>query len=173
MHKNYYKILGIEKSSSTEEVKKSFRKIAFRLHPDKSADSKSAEKFITAYEAYSVLSDSNLRQQYDESVIGKASINFKDKLNKIHSKGADYASNFKKFKWDFYLFFVLDMIIGYRRLSLASVALITIGIWSLYDGAMKFQTPIFLIGLGLLLFGLLFMTIAIRKFQTDWEEDIS
>lgn len=64
--KDYYKILGIEKSSSAEEIKKAFRKQAHQFHPDKNKnDPAAAQKFKEASEAYSVLSDENKRKQYD------------------------------------------------------------------------------------------------------------
>jgi DnaJ-class molecular chaperone len=63
-NKDYYKILGVEKTASQEEIKKAFRKIAHEHHPDKGA-SGNAEKFKEASEAYSVLSDEGKRRQYD------------------------------------------------------------------------------------------------------------
>lgn len=64
--KDYYKILGIEKTASKEEVKKAFRKLAHEHHPDKNKGNVDAEKkFKEASEAYSVLSDDQKRAQYD------------------------------------------------------------------------------------------------------------
>ncbi len=62
MSKDYYKILGIDKSASKEDVKKAFRKLAHEHHPDKGGN---AEKFKEVSEAYSVLSDDSKRSQYD------------------------------------------------------------------------------------------------------------
>ena len=62
MSKDYYKILGVEKSASKEDIKKAFRKLAHEHHPDKGGN---AEKFKEASEAYSVLSDDAKRSQYD------------------------------------------------------------------------------------------------------------
>ena len=65
--RDYYEILGVNKSSSDDEIKKAYRKIAIKYHPDKNPDNKSAEeKFKEAAEAYSVLSDSEKRQRYDQ-----------------------------------------------------------------------------------------------------------
>ncbi len=61
--KDYYKILGVEKSASKDEIKKAFRKLAHEHHPDKQGGSDA--KFKEASEAYSVLSDDSKRKQYD------------------------------------------------------------------------------------------------------------
>ncbi|MDH3004910.1 MAG: DnaJ domain-containing protein [Candidatus Shikimatogenerans sp. JK-2022] len=66
--KDYYKILGIPKDSNLEDIKKSYRKLAIKYHPDKNPKNKkeAEEKFKEAAEAYSVLSDNKKRQQYDK-----------------------------------------------------------------------------------------------------------
>lgn len=66
--KDYYKILGVEKSASEEEVKKAFRKLAHVYHPDKSGGDEA--KFKEASEAYAVLSDKKKRDQYDAAQAG-------------------------------------------------------------------------------------------------------
>ncbi len=63
MSKDYYKILGVDKKASKDDIKKAFRKLAHEYHPDKKGGS--TEKFKEASEAYSVLSDDNKRAQYD------------------------------------------------------------------------------------------------------------
>jgi len=64
--RDYYDILGISKSASADEIKKAYRKIAIKYHPDKNPDDpKAEEKFKEAAEAYEVLSNSEKRQQYD------------------------------------------------------------------------------------------------------------
>ncbi|HWH16642.1 MAG TPA: DnaJ domain-containing protein, partial [Candidatus Paceibacterota bacterium] len=62
MAKNYYDILGVDKKASKEEVKKAFRKLAQKHHPDKGGDE---AKFKEITEAYSVLSDEKKRREYD------------------------------------------------------------------------------------------------------------
>jgi curved DNA-binding protein len=61
--KDYYKILGVDKGASEEEIKKAFRKLAHAHHPDKSGGDEA--KFKEVSEAYAVLSDKKKRQQYD------------------------------------------------------------------------------------------------------------
>ncbi|MBU0534374.1 MAG: DnaJ domain-containing protein [Candidatus Omnitrophica bacterium] len=64
--KDYYKLLGVEKSAPADEIKKAYRKLAFKYHPDKNQGNKEAEEhFKQINEAYAVLSDSQKRQQYD------------------------------------------------------------------------------------------------------------
>ena len=64
--RDYYKILGISKSASAKEIKKAYRKLAMKFHPDQNKGDKEAEaKFKDISEAYAVLSDPKKRKQYD------------------------------------------------------------------------------------------------------------
>jgi molecular chaperone DnaJ len=64
--RDYYEVLGVTKDASEEEIKKSYRKLAMKHHPDRNPDSKeSEEKFKEAKEAYEMLSDANKRAAYD------------------------------------------------------------------------------------------------------------
>jgi curved DNA-binding protein len=63
---DYYEILGVKKDSSTQDIKKAYRKLAMKYHPDRNKGDKEAEeKFKKISEAYAVLSDSEKRKQYD------------------------------------------------------------------------------------------------------------
>jgi len=65
--RDYYEILGIAKNASEEDIKKAYRKLAIKYHPDKNPDDKAAEeKFKEAAEAYEVLSNQEKRQRYDQ-----------------------------------------------------------------------------------------------------------
>lgn len=66
MGKDYYKILGVEKSASTDEIKQAYRKLALKYHPDKGGGDEAEAKFKEASEAYSVLADDSKRKQYDQ-----------------------------------------------------------------------------------------------------------
>ncbi len=65
--RDYYDILGVSKSASADEIKKAYRKMAIKYHPDKNPDDKSTEdKFKEAAEAYEVLSKPDKKQRYDQ-----------------------------------------------------------------------------------------------------------
>jgi molecular chaperone DnaJ len=64
--RDYYEVLGVSRSADEAEIKKAYRKLALKYHPDKNPDDKDAEeKFKEAAEAYEVLSDANKRARYD------------------------------------------------------------------------------------------------------------
>lgn len=81
---DYYKLLGVSRTASGDEIKKAYRKLAMKYHPDRNPDDKQAEaKFKEVSEAYEVLSDSSKRQQYDrfghdglKSTFGPGGFNF-------------------------------------------------------------------------------------------------
>ena len=65
--RDYYEVLGLEKTASEDEVKKAYRKLALKYHPDRNPGDKTAEaKFKEATEAYEVLSDKQKRSRYDQ-----------------------------------------------------------------------------------------------------------
>ena len=62
---DYYEVLGVSRDASGDEIKRAYRKLAMKYHPDVADDATSAEKFKEIGEAYSVLSDAKKRQMYD------------------------------------------------------------------------------------------------------------
>ncbi|OQR86205.1 hypothetical protein ACHHYP_10844 [Achlya hypogyna] len=72
---DYYDVLGVAKTASADEIKKAYRKLAIKYHPDKNPDNQDAaeKKFKEIGEAYSVLSDEDKRQTYDR--FGKSAVN--------------------------------------------------------------------------------------------------
>ena len=65
--RDYYEVLGVDKNASEDQIKKAYRKIAIKYHPDRNpGDKKAEEKFKEAAEAYDVLHDTQKRQQYDQ-----------------------------------------------------------------------------------------------------------
>jgi molecular chaperone DnaJ len=63
--RDYYEILGMPKDASTDDIKKTYRKLALKYHPDRNKEAGAEEKFKEISEAYAVLSDSDKRAQYD------------------------------------------------------------------------------------------------------------
>ena len=70
--RDYYEVLGVDKNANADAIKKAYRKLALKYHPDKFASKSDAEKkeaeekFIEAANAYDVLSDPEKRQKYDQ-----------------------------------------------------------------------------------------------------------
>ena len=64
--KDYYQILGVEQDADLKEIKKAYRKLALKFHPDMNAADDAEEKFKEVAEAYEVLKDTNRRAEYDE-----------------------------------------------------------------------------------------------------------
>src|ERR1700753_1783320 len=72
--RDYYEILEVPKTATKEEIKKAYRKVALKFHPDRNQGDKAAEeKFKEAAEAYEILSDDKKRSQYDQ--YGHAAMN--------------------------------------------------------------------------------------------------
>lgn len=65
---DYYNVLELSRNASLDEIRKSFRTLALRYHPDKNKNSESKEKFMKIVEAYETLSDVKGKRNYDESI---------------------------------------------------------------------------------------------------------
>lgn len=93
--RDYYEILGVNKNASVDDIKKAYRKLALKYHPDRVEPSKkkeAEEKFKEMSEAYAVLSDSQKRSQYDQ--FGHEGIDSRYTYEDI-VKGADFSSIFE------------------------------------------------------------------------------
>ncbi|MBN1411142.1 MAG: molecular chaperone DnaJ [Spirochaetales bacterium] len=89
--RDYYEVLGVEKSAPLDEIKKAYRKLAIKYHPDKNPGDKNAEeKFKEATEAYEILADPKKRQSYDQ--FGFAGI------EGMAGGAADFSSVFQDFE---------------------------------------------------------------------------
>lgn len=95
MAKDYYAVLGVAKDASPENIKKSYRKLALKYHPDKNpGDKKSEEKFKEITEAYAVLSDPEKKKQYDQ--FGEAGFHQRFSQEDIF-RGFDVGDIFREF----------------------------------------------------------------------------
>ncbi len=89
--KDLYEVLGVDKNATVDEIKKAYRKVALKYHPDKNPDDKDAEViFKEAAEAYSVLSDKRKRQQYDQ--FGHAGVGMGDQAQGYSGGGYSHMS---------------------------------------------------------------------------------
>jgi curved DNA-binding protein len=89
-YKDYYKILGIEKKASADDIKKAYRKLARKYHPDVNPNDKTAEaKFKELQEAYDILKDEKKRGEYDE--LGQNYFNYKNSGGRQDQQYYDYS----------------------------------------------------------------------------------
>lgn len=91
---NYYNVLGVDNDANIEQIKKAYKKNALLWHPDKNEAPEALDKFKKINEAYEVLSDSNKRKQYDDSLNNGSNVYFEfrdpfsvfEELNMIFSQ---------------------------------------------------------------------------------------
>lgn len=95
---DYYDILGIDKNSSKSDIKKAYRKLALKYHPDKNPDKSAEEKFKDISEAYAVLFDDEKKKLYDQ--YGHAGIDQRYSYEDIF-RGADFGDIFSGMGFDF------------------------------------------------------------------------
>jgi len=94
---DYYEILGVDKSADKRDIKKAYRKLALKFHPDKNPSKDAEEKFKEISEAYAVLSDDQKRQMYDQ--YGHAGIDQQYSSEDIF-RGADFGDIFRGMGFD-------------------------------------------------------------------------
>jgi DnaJ-class molecular chaperone len=99
MNENYYSILEIDKNASEDEIKKSYKKLALKYHPDKnSGNNEACEKFKEISMAYNILSDKDKRCQYD--TIGSVDFDGKDPFSVFNNIFQQHINSFMNMKYD-------------------------------------------------------------------------
>ncbi len=95
--KNYYKILNVSNTATGNEIKKSYRKLAKKYHPDQNVGDESvAEKFAEVSEAYEVLSNEEERKKYDDRLAGNRHSQNPFGRNSSSSSGSQNGANVNK-----------------------------------------------------------------------------
>jgi len=98
-NESFYKILGVSNTSSEDEIKTAYRKMARKFHPDVSDDPKAEEKFRDITKAYETLSDPTKRREYDNANSGFnsgssfSSSNFPNNFNETFSNPQDFSAD--------------------------------------------------------------------------------
>jgi len=110
---DYYDILGVNKDASKSEIKKAYRKLALKYHPDKNPEKAAEEKFKEISEAYAVLYDDEKRRLYDQ--YGHAGIDQRYSSEDIF-RGADFGDIFRGMGFDFSFGFddIFERFFGHR-----------------------------------------------------------
>ena len=93
MRKDYYEVLGLTGTASAEQIKKAYRKLALKFHPDKNKAEDAEERFKQIGEAYEVLSDEDKRAEYDASVISERSSNRRTDTETSYSFTGGYSTS--------------------------------------------------------------------------------
>ncbi len=110
--RDYYEVLNVPRNSSKQDIKKSYRKLALKYHPDRNKSQDAEEKFKEISEAYAVLSDDEKRMQYDR--LGHEGISGRYTWDDIF-RGADFDSIFRDMGFGFGGFStIFDMFFGGR-----------------------------------------------------------
>ncbi|MCX7831340.1 MAG: molecular chaperone DnaJ [Actinobacteria bacterium] len=110
--KDYYEILGVSRDATPEEIKKAYRRLALKYHPDRNPSKEAEEKFKEISEAYAVLSDPEKRKQYD--MFGHAGIDGHYSYEDLF-RNVDFSDIFRDLGFDFGFEDLFDSFFGFGR----------------------------------------------------------
>jgi curved DNA-binding protein CbpA len=169
--KDYYKVLGVDKTATVEEIKKRFREKALVIHPDKSGRD-TRDEFIELYEAYEILADKKKRERYDKlydlietTAPGQKDYEFTNEVLRVREKASAYADNLKKFDKEVMALILIDLFLAPNSLVLSSLAAMIIGVWTMGRGILKLQFDYSLIGLLLMLAGIFLAKVKLDRIR--------
>lgn len=92
--KDYYKVLGLERNASQDDIKSAYRSLAMKYHPDRNKEASSEQKFKEIVEAYEILSDKNKKYQYDNT----DNMPFDDFFSSFFNNGFGFGAGFTRRK---------------------------------------------------------------------------
>jgi len=169
--KDYYKILGVDKTVSGTEIKKRFRQQALQVHPDKSRTN-TTDEFIELFEAYEILSKKKKRDRYDKlySLLSTETTEVKDEklrtdIKRILDKGRVYAGDFIKFDREILGQIILELFFDPSYVLFASGASIFFGLWTIIKGLTILEWDYSLIGVALTTIGVILARSKIIEIQ--------
>ncbi|MFN8334716.1 MAG: J domain-containing protein [Cyclobacteriaceae bacterium] len=172
--KDYYKILGVDRTASTDVVKKHFRIKALLTHPDKT-NRETRTDFIEIYEAYTVLSNSKTRERYDSeydrfssSLEGRGE--FKIDPKRIDLDGNKYADDFRLFRRKILWKILIELFFSADDLLFASCVTTFFGLWTIGKGIFAQDFAYSIVGLVVTLTGLFFGRLKINRIAKEVNE---
>lgn len=136
--KDYYEILGVAKSASSDEIKGSYKKLVKKNHPDVSKETDATERFQEITNAYEILSDSEKRSQYDKfgpqyekNYSNQSRNNYYSGFNSSNFQSVNLSGWFSKLDW----WKKVLLIIGIIVFSIVIIAVVVIGIilWIIFQ----------------------------------------
>lgn len=169
--KDYYKILGVDKSVSATEIKKTFRRKALLTHPDKSKTN-TKEEFIELFEAYQILSNKKKRERYDKlyHLFFNETTDVKDEelktdIKQILAAGKVYADDFRKFDKEILKAILWELVVGVDDLLFAAAVTTLFGLWTILKGIINLDFPYTLVGCVVTIVGLFLINLKIDRVE--------
>ena len=143
-----YKTLGVNESATTSEIKHAYRRKALELHPDKNKSNDARERFIEVHEAYKVLTDSQLRSEYDNLDYSYAnyesdqySTDFQENFKRAEREATTYADDFDLFSKNVLTNNILTFLFGALQALFVHPSKNSIGLILIFIGWLFYSRP--------------------------------